>query len=128
MKDLSNRALKIPSFIVMDVLEKAYELERKGRQIIHLEIGEPDFPTPTPVCEAAIMAIKEEKTHYTHSLGLLELREAICDHYKYKYNVNVVPDQIIVTSGTSPAMFILFSALLEKDDENTQPAKQHEEN
>jgi aspartate/methionine/tyrosine aminotransferase len=101
----------------MDVLEKAHELEREGRSIIHLEIGEPDFPTPECICEAADNAIKQGHTHYTHSLGIIELREAICNHYFEKYGVHIVPDQVIVTSGTSPALFLLFSALLEGGDE-----------
>jgi (5-formylfuran-3-yl)methyl phosphate transaminase len=75
----------IPSFIVMDVLEKAQELERQGRHIIHMEIGEPDFPTPKCICEGAEKAIRDGHTHYTHSLGLIELREAICGHYLDKY-------------------------------------------
>ena len=117
MHRITQRASKIPSFIVMDVLEKAHTLEREGRHIIHLEVGEPDFPTPPCICEAAIEAIRRERTHYTHSLGLIELREAICEHYLEKYGVRINPDQIIVTSGTSPALFILFSTLLEQGDE-----------
>ena len=117
MLPITQRASKIPSFIVMDVLEKAHTLEREGRHIIHLEVGEPDFPTPPCICEAAIEAIRRERTHYTHSLGLIELREAICEHYLEKYGVRINPDQIIVTSGTSPALFILFSTLLEQGDE-----------
>jgi aspartate/methionine/tyrosine aminotransferase len=117
IEEASRRAREIPSFIVMDVLEKAHELEREGRHIIHLEIGEPDFPTPQCICEAADNAIKEGHTHYTHSLGIIELREAICRHYLEKYGVDIVPDQVIVTSGTSPALFMLFSALLEEGDE-----------
>jgi len=117
MHRITQRASKIPSFIVMDVLERAHTLERKGRHIIHLEVGEPDFPTPPCICEAAIEAIRRERTHYTHSLGLIELREAICEHYLEKYGVRINPDQIIVTSGTSPALFILFSTLLEQGDE-----------
>ena len=117
MYRITQRASKIPSFIVMDVLERAHTLERKGRHIIHLEVGEPDFPTPPCICEAAIEAIRRERTHYTHSLGLIELREAICEHYLEKYGVHINPDQIIVTSGTSPALFILFSTLLEQGDE-----------
>jgi aspartate/methionine/tyrosine aminotransferase len=114
---VTERANKIPSFIVMDVLERAHVLEREGRHIIHLEVGEPDFPTPPCICEAAIEAIRRERTHYTHSLGLIELREAVCEHYLEKYGVHISPDQIIVTSGTSPAIFILFSTLLEHGDE-----------
>jgi aspartate/methionine/tyrosine aminotransferase len=113
----TRRAQKIPSFIVMDVLERAHELERDGRHVIHLEIGEPDFATPECICEAADKAIRDGHTHYTHSLGIIELREAICDHYFQNYGVHVVPDQVIVTSGTSPALFMLFSALLEAGDE-----------
>ena len=117
MNMATKRASNIPPFIVMDVLEKAHELERQGHHIIHLEIGEPDFPTPECVCDAAVRAMREEHTHYTHSLGLLELREAICEDYVTKYGVRVSPDQIIVTSGTSPALFMIFSTLLESGDE-----------
>jgi len=114
---ISKRAQDIPPFIVMDVLEKAQEMERRGEQIIHLEVGEPDFDTPACIKEACFQALKNNETHYTHSLGLIELREAICEHYYGKYGVNISPDRVIVTSGTSPAMFLLFSALLEKGDE-----------
>jgi aspartate/methionine/tyrosine aminotransferase len=113
----SERAQNIPSFIVMDVLEKAHELEREGHHIIHLEIGEPDFPTPQIICEGAVKAIQDGLTHYTHSLGIIELREAICEHYFEKYGVEFAPDQIVITSGTSPALFMIFSALLEAGDE-----------
>jgi aspartate/methionine/tyrosine aminotransferase len=113
----SERAQNIPSFIVMDVLEKAHELEREGHHIIHLEIGEPDFPTPQIICEGAVKAIQDGLTHYTHSLGIIELREAICEHYAEKYGVAFAPDQIVITSGTSPALFMIFSALLEAGDE-----------
>jgi len=117
MDRVAKRAREIPPFIVMDVLERAHELEREGRHIIHLEIGEPDFATPQCICEAAQEAIQKGETHYTHSLGIIELREAICEDYHTKYGVNVDPRQILVTSGTSPALFMIFSALLETDDE-----------
>lgn len=118
---ISKRAQEIPPFIVMDVLEKAQELERKGEHIVHLEVGEPDFDTPECISEAGYRAICEGKTHYTHSLGLIELREAIAEDYWKKYCVNVSPEQIIVTSGTSPAMLLLFAALLEPGDEVILP-------
>jgi aspartate/methionine/tyrosine aminotransferase len=117
MSIISKRAQNIPPFIVMDVLEKAHELELKGHPVIHLEVGEPDFPTPDCICQAAIAAIRQGHTHYTHSLGILELREAICNHYLEKYQVKVSPDQVVVTSGTSPALFMLFATLLEAGDE-----------
>ena len=114
---ISKKAQEIPPFIVMDVLEKAQELERSGEHIIHLEVGEPDFDTPECISEAGYRAICEGKTHYTHSLGLIELREAIAENYWEKYRVKVSPEQILVASGTSPAMLLLFSALLEAGDE-----------
>ncbi|MBW1743475.1 MAG: pyridoxal phosphate-dependent aminotransferase [Deltaproteobacteria bacterium] len=110
---ISRRTQEIKPFIAMDVLEKAHAMERAGIHIIHLEIGEPDFDTPACVKEAAIRALTDGHTHYTHSLGLVELREAICRHYHQRYGVKVEPDQVVVTSGTSPAMFMVFSALLD---------------
>jgi len=114
---ITKRASEIQPFIVMDVLEKAQEMQRKGEHIIHLEVGEPDFDTPECIREACYRAIRNGETHYTHSLGLLELRDAICEHYFNTYNVTVSPDQVVVTSGTSPAMLILFATILEKGDE-----------
>ncbi|MEW6668080.1 MAG: pyridoxal phosphate-dependent aminotransferase [Thermodesulfobacteriota bacterium] len=117
MTRITERSRTIPPFIVMDVLERANELERQGRTIVHLEIGEPDFPTPACICDAAVRAIREGDTHYTHSLGTLELREAIGRHYLQRYGVRVGPDRILVTSGTSPALFMIFASLLEAGDE-----------
>jgi aspartate/methionine/tyrosine aminotransferase len=114
---ITRRAKEMKSFIVMDVLERAQEMERRGGRVIHLEVGEPDFDTPEPIKEACLRAIREGETHYTHSLGLVPLREAICEQYAEKYGVEVSPDQVLVTSGTSPAMLLLFSALLEQEDE-----------
>jgi aspartate/methionine/tyrosine aminotransferase len=113
----SNRTRELTSFIVMDVLERAQELERQGARVIHLEVGEPDFDAPACVKEAACKALDDGLTHYTHSLGLYELREAICEYYQNQYQVSVDPDQVIVTSGSSPAIFLVFSALLDKGDE-----------
>lgn len=114
---ISKRTAEMTSFIVMDVLERANEMERAGHHIIHLEVGEPDFDTPPCVKEAACRALEDGHTHYTHSLGMYELREAISEYYRETYSVIVDPDQVIVTSGSSPAIFLVFSALLEKDDE-----------
>jgi aspartate/methionine/tyrosine aminotransferase len=114
---ITKRAEEIRPFIVMDVLERAQELEKQGEHVIHLEVGEPDFDTPACIREAGERALREGKTHYTHSLGLLELREAICEQYRKRYGVEIAPDQIIVTSGTSPAMLLIFGALLEAGDE-----------
>ncbi|MGD9042351.1 MAG: pyridoxal phosphate-dependent aminotransferase [Desulfobacterales bacterium] len=114
---ISKRTEEMTSFIVMDVLERAQELEREGTHIVHLEVGEPDFDTPDCVKEAACKALEDGCTHYTHSMGLFELREAICQYYQKHYQVSVDPDRIIVTSGSSPAIFMVFAALLETQDE-----------
>jgi aspartate/methionine/tyrosine aminotransferase len=118
---ISSRALEIPPFIVMEVMERALELEKKGERVIHLEIGEPDFDTPQCIKEACFKALCDGATHYTHSLGLLELREAISADYEETYGVRVSPDRIIVASGSSTAMLLLFSALLEQGDEVILP-------
>ncbi|HID90975.1 TPA: pyridoxal phosphate-dependent aminotransferase [Candidatus Bathyarchaeota archaeon] len=109
--------MDMPPFYVMEVLERAQELERQGRPIIHLEVGEPDFPTPSCVKKAAERAISQGRTHYTASVGLLELREAIAEHYREKYGVSISPNQVVVTNGSSQALMIIFSALLEAGDE-----------
>jgi aspartate/methionine/tyrosine aminotransferase len=114
---IARRAEALPPFIAMEVLERAQELERKGEHIIHLELGEPDFHTPAWIKEVAVKALQEGRTKYTHSLGIRELREAIAEHYATRYGVQVSPEQVLVTAGTSPAMWLLFSAVLESGDE-----------
>jgi len=118
---IAKRAREMKPFYVMEILERAQELEREGNDVVHLEVGEPDFDTPEPIKEACREALKEGKTHYTHSQGILELREAICELYYENYGVEVSPDQVLITSGTSPAMLLLFSALLEEGDEVILP-------
>jgi (5-formylfuran-3-yl)methyl phosphate transaminase len=116
-KMISRKVMGVKSFMVMDVMARAEELEHEGKDIIHLEVGEPDFETPEVVREAAIEAIRSGKTHYTHAMGILELREEICAHYHREYGVSVTPDRVLVTSGTSPAMLLMMLSLLEPDDE-----------
>ncbi len=114
---IANRVKDISSFIVMDVLEKAHEMERNGIEVIHLEVGEPDFDIPPCIKAASCKALNDGHTHYTHSMGMIELREAICEHYLNTYDVTINPDQIAVGSGTSPVMFSMFSVLLERGDQ-----------
>jgi aspartate/methionine/tyrosine aminotransferase len=114
---IARHAHEIEPFIVMEVMERAQELEAKGEHLIHLEVGEPDFPTPACITEAATKALKDGMTGYTHSLGILPLREAIAEHYHVKYGVQVSPERILVTAGTSPAMWMVFAALLESGEE-----------
>ncbi|MBU0513547.1 MAG: pyridoxal phosphate-dependent aminotransferase [Proteobacteria bacterium] len=117
MVECCRRAKDIPPFIVMDVLERAQELERQGVDVIHLEVGEPDFDTPECVLEAAKKAVADNRTHYTHSQGLLPLREAIADYHLRTYGTTFSPEQVVVTAGTSPGLLILFAALIEAGDE-----------
>jgi len=114
---ISRRAEEMTPFLVMDVLERAHAMESQGIDVVHLEVGEPDFDLPAPISEAVKRALEEGHTHYTHSLGDPELREAIAEHYANRYGVSVEPDRIVVGSGTSPAMMLVFSALLEAGDE-----------
>jgi len=114
---ISRRAEEMTPFLVMDVLERAHEMEKQGIDVVHLEVGEPDFDLPAPISEAVNKALAEGHTHYTHSLGDPELREAIADHYNERYGVSVDPGRIVVGSGTSPAMMLVFAALLEAGDE-----------
>ncbi len=104
-------------FIVMDVLEKAQTMENAGINIIHLEVGEPDFDVPSCIVDAAREAYSMGKTHYTHSLGDMTLRQNIASHYKHEYNVKVHPDQIVVTSGSSPAILMALMLLCEAGGE-----------
>lgn len=114
---ISQKAQDVTPFIVMDIMARAQELEKAGEHVIHLEVGEPDFDTPQVIREAAIEAISSGKTHYTHAMGLIELREEICGHYKKEYGVAIDPDQVLVTSGTSPAFLFMMLAILEQGDE-----------
>ncbi len=104
---------KLNPFIVMDVLEKANEMQSHGDNIIHLEVGEPDFDMSACVVEGMEKALKEGKTHYTHSLGDPLLRQAIADSYKKEYGVTVDSDCIVITSGSSPAILMVIMLLCE---------------
>jgi (5-formylfuran-3-yl)methyl phosphate transaminase len=113
----ARRMQEIEPFLAVEVAERAQELERAGIDVVHLEFGEPDFEAPPAVREALARAIKDGRTRYAHSLGILPLREAIVEHYARTYGVTVSPDQILVTAGTSPAMLLLFGHLLNPGDE-----------
>lgn len=114
---IAKRAEEIAPFIVMEVLERARAMEHQGIDVIHLEVGEPDFDLSPAVRSAVCRALDSGRTHYTHSLGDVDLREAICEHYLKTYGVSFGPERVVVTSGTSPAMMLIFSALLEQGDE-----------
>lgn len=114
---ISEKAKNITPFIVMEVLERASVLDKEGKNIIHLEVGEPDFNVPACVLKASETAMKQGRTHYTHSLGDPELRQEICNTYLKNYGVHISPEQVIVTSGTSPAILMVLFALCNPNDE-----------
>lgn len=114
---MSQKALQIEPFLAMEIFERAVTLERQGRSIIRLEVGEPDFKTPKVIQEAGIRAIRDGHTRYTHSLGHRELREEIAAWYWKQYRVEVDPSNIVVTLGSSAAMVLTFAALLNPGEE-----------
>jgi aspartate/methionine/tyrosine aminotransferase len=114
---LARRLQEIEPFLAVEVAERAQALERQGVDVVHLGYGEPDFAPPLVVQQALEKAVRDGHMRYTHSLGILPLREAIADHYRTTYGVKVSPEQILVAPGTSPAMLLLFGALLDPGDE-----------
>lgn len=111
------RAMQIQPFEVMEVLARANELERAGRRIVRMEIGEPDFTAPAPVVEAATRAMLDGLTAYTPALGIPELRDAISVFYKERYGIEVPPARIAVTAGASGALLLTIAALVDPGDE-----------
>lgn len=107
----SQRVAEIESFKVMDLLKRAKQLDAEGFDVIHMEAGEPDFATAAPIAEAAKAAIDKGLTQYTPAAGIPELRAAISQWYKTKYNLEISPERIIVTTGASSALLMVFSLL-----------------
>ena len=108
---------KMSPFIVMEILGKAKMMEQQGIDIIHMEVGEPDFNVPRAAVDAGVDALRNNETHYTHALGTLELREAIASLYNREYGLQVKAEQVMVTSGSSPAILLLCLMLFDKDSE-----------
>jgi aspartate/methionine/tyrosine aminotransferase len=123
MNDLSARLrtaarmAHIEPFEVMEIQTLARSLEAQGHDVIHVEIGEPDFRTPQPVVEAAKRALDEHRMYYTSALGLASLREAISGFYRTRYGVEVPASRVIVTAGSSAALLLAFGVLLDEGDE-----------
>ena len=101
----------------MRLLGEARNLEAQGKDIIHMEVGEPDFATPAPIVAAGIKALNESKTKYTPALGLPELREAISGYYQARYGLDIAPQRIVITPGASGALQLLMALLVEPGDE-----------
>ncbi len=113
----STRAEKVAPFLAMEVMERAFAMERDGRRVLHLELGEPDFAPPPAAVEACSRALYDGETRYTDSRGLPELREAIAADCARRFGADVSPDRVLVTSGTSPGMLLVFTLLVESGDE-----------
>ena len=111
------RVHEIAPFHVMEVQTAARALEAAGRSVIHMEIGEPDFPTPEPVVAAAQAGIAGGAVYYTSALGLPELREAIASHYRDHYGVAISPARVVVTAGSSAALLLTLAALVNRDEQ-----------
>ena len=110
------RVAEIAPFHVMEVQTAARALEAAGRTVVHMEIGEPDFPTPAPVIAAAQRAIADGAMFYTSALGLPALREAIARHYADHYGEVVAPERVIVTAGSSAALLLVLALIVNRDD------------
>lgn len=117
----SIRAESIAPFLAMEVMERGMEMTRAGRDVLQLGVGEPGFPPPPEVAAAVAAAVAAGDTHYTDSRGLHRLREAVAADCERRRGVSVGPDRIVVTSGTSPALFMVVSLLLDPGDELIVP-------
>src|SRR5258708_618120 len=120
-RPLAARMSRLGTETAFEVLAKARALEAQGRDIIHLEIGEPDFDTPPSIVHAGLSALQRGETHYNPSAGVIELREAIAAHLNKTRHLNVDPGQVIVTPGAKPIMFFAMLALLDAGDEAIYP-------
>jgi aspartate/methionine/tyrosine aminotransferase len=114
---LAGRMEGIAPFHVMELMAQAQALEAQGRDIVHLEVGEPDVPTPQPILAAAQHFLAGGHVHYTHALGLPQLREAIAGFYVSRYGVSIDPGRIVVTAGASAALLLALGALISPGDE-----------
>jgi aspartate aminotransferase len=104
-----------------EVLAKARALEAEGKNIIHLQIGEPDFPTPKNICDAAVRSIQAGDTHYSPAAGTLEMRKTIADYVTKTRGVEFTADNVVMTPGAKPIMFFTILALLQHGDEAIYP-------
>ena len=118
---LASRMSRLGTETAFEVLVKARALEKQGRDIVHLEIGEPDFDTPPHIIDAASNALHHGYTHYGPSAGLPELRQAIADEVAASRNIKVSPDEVVVVPGGKPIMFFSIMALAEEGDEVIYP-------
>ena len=114
---LASRLAHIEPFHVMEIAAHARALEAGGRDVIHMEIGEPDFPTPQPVIDAAQTLLASGQIYYTSALGIRPLREAISGHYKRIHGLDIAPERIIVTAGGSAALLLTCALVVDRDDE-----------
>jgi aspartate/methionine/tyrosine aminotransferase len=114
---LARRVAEVAPFHVMELLARARELEAQGRSIVHMEIGEPDFPTAKPICDAGVRVIETGNLFYTPALGLPELRAAISRFYRERYGVEVPASRVIITAGASGALLLAIATLINPGDE-----------
>jgi len=121
MVKLAERMSRLGTETAFEVLARAKALEARGQQVIHLEIGEPDFDTPRNIIDAAVKALNEGKTHYGPAAGLPELRAVLAEDMGKRRNIKIQPEQVVVTPGAKPIMFFSILALVNEGDEVMYP-------
>lgn len=116
--DIEKKTVKsLKPFLAMEMKSQAEAIEESGYDVIHLEVGDPEFHTPHAIKAAAIQAIESGQTHYTDPLGMADLRKSISNYYRSYYRVNIDPEQILITAGSTQALLYVLMSLLEIDDE-----------
>ena len=113
---VSGRLQAVSAFHVMSLMAEAKKLDARGHKVIHMEMGEPDFSTPQPIIDAGIEALRSGITHYTPTLGLPALRDAIANFYQHEYGVAVAPEQIVITPGSATALQLVLNLMISERD------------
>jgi aspartate aminotransferase len=117
----ADRVYRLGTETAFEVLARARALEAEGKHIIHLQIGEPDFPTPKNICDAGVKSILAGDTHYTPAPGTMDVRKAIADYVSRTRGLDFVPENVVMTPGAKPIMFFIILALIQKGDEVIYP-------
>ncbi|HDK38474.1 MAG TPA: aminotransferase class I/II-fold pyridoxal phosphate-dependent enzyme, partial [Thiolapillus brandeum] len=118
---LARRMAGIEPFHVMDILAQARAMDAQGADVVHMEVGEPDFPSPQPIIDAGIQSLRQGQTHYTPALGLPALRQAISDYYLCRFQVEVEASRIVITPGASGALQLILGVLINPGDKVLMP-------
>ncbi|MCH8019023.1 aminotransferase class I/II-fold pyridoxal phosphate-dependent enzyme, partial [candidate division KSB1 bacterium] len=119
--NFASRMERLGTETAFEVMARAKALEAKGKDMIYLQIGEPDFPTPKNIIEAGVKALRDGQTHYSPAAGIMPLREAIVDDVEARRGVRPKVEQVIVTPGAKPIMYFVIMACIDSGDEVIYP-------